>query len=161
MSSSQFRIVLVGDDKKVRWSLGSALLEAGHEVEVAGDVKGAREVIDSTTPEILFLDLDLPEEPVLDLLREVTDNHSDTVVLMLGSEATGSIASEGIKMGAVQSFAKPLDAGRIISVITDLMADSEIRQEAKRAEPIIVGNRETDRFILGKSEKMKEIFRIV
>ena len=157
----QFRIVLVEDDKRVRWSLGSALLEAGYEVDVARRVDEARKLISSVKPAVVFVDLDLPGDPPIELVREITAPAGDKVVLMLSSTASSAEASEGIKMGAVHSFPKPLDSKKILGVLSDLMADSEIRQEAKQAEPIIVGNRETDKFILGTDPKMREIFRVV
>ncbi len=159
--SRRFRIVLVEDNRRVRWSLGSTLLEAGYEVEVANRVEAARELINGVDPMVVFVDLDLPGDSPSELIRDITGDGREHVVFMLSSPETAAAASEGIKMGAVHSFQKPLDSEKILSMLSDLMADAEIRQEAKKAEPIIVGNRETDKFILGVDSKMKAIFKVV
>ncbi len=159
MAGKKRQVLLVSNEKSVRWTLGSALLENGYEVETADDLSSARTLL-KKDPTVVFLDLDLAQDS-LELLKEEPIRDKDSVALMLHSKKSEDQVPESIKRGAAQSFEKPVEIRRILDVIEDLMADTEIRREVKSAEPIVIGNRETDRFILGKNPKMKKIFDVV
>ncbi len=160
-AANKSKILIVGDDKQIRWSFGAALLDAGYEVEVARQIGEASEIISRVKPHILLLDLDLAKDSAIDLMHTLRDDSADTRALLLHTGGPSSVATECVKMGAVRAFQKPLAPKKILPVIHDLLADSEIRKMAKKAEPIVIGNRETDRFILGADSKMRDIFNIV
>ncbi len=159
MSHCRFRIVVVEGEGTVRRSIGAALRKEGCEVDAARSPAEARKTIDRVRPAAVLIDLDTGEKPSLELVKEIAGGK--IVVLLIASEEAAAAAAEGVKMGAVRWFPKPVDVKQILRVLPDLVAEYEIRHGAKRSEPIVVGNRETDRFILGSDPKMKEVFRVV
>ena len=161
MTDKQFRIMIIGGEKSTRWSIGSALLSGGYIVEeVEQGVHGAGKV-QILSPDLILLDFDLPDMEGLECLEQIRAVNGEVLVLLLASAPKREAAQEGEKLGGCHTIEKPVDSSRLLVMVRDLLADSEIRQEAKLADPIVVGNRQTDRFILGRSKRMGDVFRIV
>jgi DNA-binding response OmpR family regulator len=108
------RILVVDDDRAVRQMYRTALLVAGFEVETAGDGAAALAKIDDRRPDLIVLDLHLPQVDGLAVLGELRAN-SDTwdipVVVLTGTEYQNAVAQ------ASTILHKPCDPERLISVI--------------------------------------------
>ncbi|MFH1278762.1 MAG: sigma-54 dependent transcriptional regulator [Candidatus Eisenbacteria bacterium] len=161
MKTKPSRVVLIGGEKRLRWSLGSSLIEAGYAVEEVGEGARGLEAVIATPTDLVVLDLELRDMPGIECLRRIREAEKGALVLVLSSRKTAEAASEATRMGGCHSIEKPINPQKLVTIIMDLMADSEIRHEAERIEPIVIGNRQTDRLILGTSKKMRDVFRIV
>ncbi len=161
MSGASSRVLLIGGEKRLRWAVGSALIEAGYSVEEAqGGSEGVAGVRDHSTA-LIVLDAELADLPVMDCVRQIREADPDVLILLLAPPRFRETVSEASRLGGCHSLEKPINPQRLAAMAMNLLADTEIRQEVQRIEPIVVGNRQSDRLILGRSKKMQEVYRIV
>jgi len=83
-------LLLVDDDQIFRERLAQALRKRNHEVWTAGDAEQALQIANVESPELAIVDLRMPGQSGLDLVRALLDIDPDTRILVL--TAYGSIA---------------------------------------------------------------------
>jgi DNA-binding NtrC family response regulator len=154
-------VLLVGGEKRLRWSVGSALIEAEYSVEEREAGRDGLASLRENPPALVVLDLDLADLPPLECVREMRAAAPDVLLLLLVSAGRREAAAEATRMGGCHSLDKPIHPQRLAAMVMNLLADTKIRQEAERIEPIVIGNRQTDRLILGRSPRMQELYRVV
>ena len=161
MTKDRPRIVIVSADKGLRWSMGSALLAEKFLVEEARETDSAVSKIGSNQPHLVLVDFGSQGGAGPETIRRIRETDEEVLVLLLASKESREEASEAEKLGGCHTLEKPIDNTRLVRIVRDLLADREIREEAKRIDPIVIGNRQTDRLILGRSRKMREVYRVV
>src|SRR5262245_15887704 len=77
------RILVVDDEKMIRWSLGEALRGWGFEPVEAETVSAALAAFDADPPAAVLLDINLPDGSGLDALRKMRQREPDAVVIMI------------------------------------------------------------------------------
>jgi DNA-binding response OmpR family regulator len=108
------RILLVEDDDALANMYRSALCFAGFDVEVAGDGLTALEDIDTDHPDLVILDLNLPQLAGDRILTEVAatpDTRHIPVIVVTGSDREGPMAQ------ASAIVRKPCDPGQLVALI--------------------------------------------
>jgi two-component system response regulator NreC len=96
------RVLLVDDHTLVRQGL-RRLLETDHDIEVvgeAGDGRCAIELIDALVPDVVVMDLNLPEIDGIQATRTVTERHSTVRVLVLTMETDDVLIRKALRAGA-------------------------------------------------------------
>jgi DNA-binding response OmpR family regulator len=68
---SKANILVVDDQDSIRHFVGKALEDAGYTVNVAASVRETRQAIEQDMPDLLLLDLKLPDGTGIELLREI------------------------------------------------------------------------------------------
>jgi two-component system response regulator AtoC len=111
-SAASPRALIVDDDQGFLLGLAELVKREGFDVACAGSLKQAREAIAADPPDILLVDLRLPDGSGLDLLAGLEPTVAPEVVLITG-EASVETAVEALRRGAIDYLTKPVDFGRI------------------------------------------------
>lgn len=112
------RILVVDDERLVRWSVAETLTARGYEVVEAGDARSAmQEFGDGDTTDLVLLDLRLPDTDDLRVLARMREKAPATPVILMTAFATREIVEEAAALGA-PVIAKPFE-------LNDLAADVE------------------------------------
>ena len=77
------KILVVDDEEKIRLSLRGVLSDEGYAIAEAGDGRRALELIDEDMPDLVILDVWLPEVDGLTLLETVKGDHPDLPVIII------------------------------------------------------------------------------
>src|SRR5690242_1626930 len=77
------KILVIEDNPAVRILTQDLLTGANYEVDTAADGSEGREKIKNNTPDLLVLDLTLPDDFGLDICKDVKKDHPDLLVFML------------------------------------------------------------------------------
>ena len=101
------RIWVVDDDPELRQLLSTDLSEQGYEVRCMGDGAQLMARLEGQRPDLLVLDLMLPGDDGLTLLRRLRDGADDLPVLMLTARADAVDRIIGLEQGADDYLAKP------------------------------------------------------
>lgn len=112
-ASLRRRILVIEDDSALATMYQSALAFAGFDVEVAGDGLTALEDIDDDHPDLVVLDLHLPQLDGTAILREVAatpDTRNIPVIVVTGSDSDGLPAASAV-------LRKPCDPGDLVAAI--------------------------------------------
>jgi two-component system response regulator NreC len=99
----EIAVVLADDHAVVRGAL-RALLEAHTDLRVAGeaeDVSGARQAVVAFSPDVLVLDVNMPDGLGVDLVAGLRQDHPDTQVVLLTMERDISLARRALDDGAL------------------------------------------------------------
>ena len=131
-SSSQSRILVVDDDRLIRWSLCRELQDAGYATEQAGTVAEALAQLANELPDLVLLDYALPDGSGVEVLRQARKLAPDLPVLMITAHASIHGAVEVIKEGAYDYVAKPFEMDAIRLKVTRALETGHLREEVAR-----------------------------
>ncbi|MFL5271579.1 MAG: sigma-54-dependent transcriptional regulator [Anaeromyxobacteraceae bacterium] len=107
MTTSTARILVVDDEKLIRWSVGERLQRDGYEVLSAESGEQALDVVAASAPDVMLLDVKLPGIDGLATLQRALAVHPEMSVLMMSAHSTVDIAVEAMKHGAIDFLVKP------------------------------------------------------
>ncbi len=114
------RVMLVDDDPDVRAMLGEYLVTHGFEVADVASGAAMREALEGFAPEVVLLDLRLPGEDGLSLLRWLRENRRLGVVMVTGAgEVVDRIV--GLEMGADDYIAKPFEPRELLARVRSVL----------------------------------------
>src|ERR1700710_2988719 len=150
MSAS--RILVVDDEADIRGLLKEILSEEGYEVEVAADATQARSSRASQVPDLVLLDIWMPDTDGITLLREwsVTDGYDCPVVMMSG-HGTVETAVEATRLGAFDFVEKSLSLAKLLRTGERALDASQRRRQSGKlmVPPLMVP--------VGKSKLMQQL----
>jgi len=120
----------------------------------------ARRVFATARPQIVILDLMLPDVNGLKLLSEIMQMAPGTDVILLTGHYTPESAVEAIRDGACDYLTKPVKIAALRARVRELVDDAQRRLEAARLEGELL---EANRFqgMVGRSPQMLELFAMI
>jgi two-component system, NtrC family, nitrogen regulation response regulator NtrX len=129
------RILVVDDEADIRGLLQEILSEEGYEVEVAADAGQARSARASQVPDLVLLDIWMPDTDGITLLREwsVTDGYDCPVVMMSG-HGTVETAVEATRLGAFDFVEKPLSLTKLLRTVERALDAGRRKRLSARAQ---------------------------
>jgi DNA-binding response OmpR family regulator len=143
-SAAGKRILVVEDENSISEPFAEALQRAGFEAVVTRTAAGALELARETEPDLVMLDLTLPDGDGRDVCRELR-RHSDVPIVMLTARGTEMDRIVGLELGADDYVVKPFSAKEVISRIRAVLRRSAPRDGAGADEkPIRVAGLELD-----------------
>jgi DNA-binding NarL/FixJ family response regulator len=122
------RVVIVDDHKLVRQGLEAVLASAQdvHVVGQASDGRSAVDVVASTDPHVVLMDLQLPELSGLEATREILAARPDTAVLVLTMFEDDATVHAAIAAGAVGYLLKGADGEDILAAVHSAAAGQAV-----------------------------------
>ncbi len=102
------KILVVDDEPRIREELEEFLTDIGHRVFLAGGPAEALRAMEARTPDILVLDIKLPETDGLTLLETVKPRRPDVEVIMITGHGDMESAIRAMRLGATDYLQKPL-----------------------------------------------------
>jgi len=114
------RVLVVDDDAKIRDLFGNILGRAGYVVETAGTGKEALEKIKKENPNVLLLDVQLPDSDGIELLTR-PESH-ETVKIIVTGFSTEEVGKKAADFGADDYLVKPVQPKELLDTIRDRLA---------------------------------------
>ncbi len=150
------KVLVVDDERLIRWTLGEALRGWGYQPLEAEDVRGARELFEAERPPITLLDINLPDGSGLDLLRDIKAEQPDAVVIMITANVLVDDTIAALRAGAYDFIGKPLNLEEIRLAIRNSLETRELRTAVRRLQDESSRQFRFDQ-IIGDSPAMKEM----
>ncbi|HTY24389.1 MAG TPA: UDP-3-O-acyl-N-acetylglucosamine deacetylase, partial [Desulfomonilaceae bacterium] len=147
------RILIVDDQEEILDSLGAILADEGHEVLRARDGQDALHVVQSDSPDMVFLDIWIPGIDGMQTLKAIKRINPDCSVVMMSGHGTIETAVKAIKLGATDYLEKPLNLEDVLHLVHKAVAD---RQSEKRSHE---GNGSSPGMFIGTSAKTEALRR--
>jgi two-component system response regulator RegA len=123
------QVVLVIDDEEVfRQRLCRALRERGWEAHEANGGPETMEIARTISPDLVLLDLKMPQTSGLDLIEGIKALDSTTTLIILTGYGSIPTAMQALKLGADHYLSKPVDADQILAAYAELHASLPERQ---------------------------------
>ena len=131
------KVLIIDDEKQILDSLSVILKDDGFEVFTAKEGREGLNLFDTVKPEIVLLDVWMPELDGLQILKMIKEKDKDAIVIVISGHGTISTAVEAVKVGAYDFLEKPLSIDKVLEVISRGLA----REDKKTgvAEDVKVG----------------------
>lgn len=126
------RILIVDDEKNMRWVLGQALSGEGFDVAEAADGKQALAAIAEQEPDIMVLDHRMPAPDGMEVLRRIRSKDMTFPVIMLTAHGNVAQAVEAMKAGASEYLTKPFDLEELKLAIEKALHYRDLAVEVER-----------------------------
>ncbi len=153
--------ILVVDDEVDVLELMCELFESrGYEPLTATNGVEALTVIREDEPDMVITDIRMPDMDGMELLKVISKNYSNIPVIMVTAHGTIETAVEAIKMGAKDYILKPLRLDEILAKVETIAQLKNLEKENQYLKSRLA-NRFNVKSIIGKSEKMNELFKLI
>jgi DNA-binding NtrC family response regulator len=126
------RVLVVDDEKLIRWSFQEKLAPDGYEVLTAGTAEEGLAIVEREGPDVVFLDIRLPGLSGLDALARLREIDDTCTVVMISAYATVDDAVAAMKQGARDFIKKPFDLNEVRALLAKLVEEIDLRREVER-----------------------------
>lgn len=128
------RILVVDDEIGIRELLSEILYDEGHTVELAENAAQARAARQRARPDLVLLDIWMPDTDGVSLLREWgSQGLLDMPVIMMSGHATVDTAVEATRIGAVDFLEKPITLQKLLKTVSTALARPTVKAVAQAA----------------------------
>lgn len=130
---SAARILVVDDESEIRGLLKEILADEGYDVDVAADAEQARESRAQHDPDLVLLDIWMPDTDGITLLREwLQANDADCPVVMMSGHGTVETAVEATRLGAFDFVEKPLSLAKLLRTVERALDSGRNKRQINR-----------------------------
>ncbi len=154
------RILIVDDEKLIRWSLVERLKKEGYQVREAGDGATATAMLADETPDLALLDLKLPDADGITILRQLQALAPGTPAIMITAYSSVDTAVEAMKLGAYDYLTKPFNMDDLAISVKRALEATGLKREAD-ARLVEARGRYGLSNVIGRSRKMQDILSLV
>ena len=151
------KVLIIDDEKTIRWSLGEALTDDGYEVEQADSGERGLEAFRDKSADLVLLDLKLPDQGGIDILRQIRGIDPSVPVIMMTAYGEVETAVDAMKIGAYDFVLKPFALDKLRVAIANALEAHRLKNEiAYLKEKAPTGGIYQD--FIGRSKPMLDIF---
>jgi DNA-binding NtrC family response regulator len=154
------RILVVDDEKLISWSLATMLRKEGYEVDSAASGSEAMQKFRSFQPELVLLDICLPDANGLELLKNFKAADEDVYAIMITAYAHADSAVEALQVGAEDYFGKPFSLDAVKRVVNQAFEKRRLKKEVEYFRGELRKKSDQDKLV-GNSPLMIEVFKMI
>lgn len=135
--TSAVRILIVEDDLELSGLLMAELRSPDREIKRVGSLAAAKSAVAASSPDVVLLDLLLPDGDGRSLLAELGDGEgTQTLTFVLSAFSDAPTEVECLALGAEQCFSKPFEPSFIASAVAARLAELRERQAEAQHDPL-------------------------
>jgi DNA-binding NtrC family response regulator len=113
MVISTARILIIDDDKLIRWSLKEIFSEKGHKVDTAAAPDEALGLAAETQYNLIFADLELNEADGIEMLKKINDVQPEAKIIILSAMPVNQVETQLAGLAVFAVVEKPFDSDKI------------------------------------------------
>ena len=151
-------LLLVEDEPLLRWALRGRLVRAGHTVQEAPTLADAETLLRNHRPQVVLLDVNLPDGNGIDFLAAQRDRLAESVVLVFTADGSIEDAVRAMKLGASDFLSKPIDHEELLRLVDKASArhrevlEVEVSRRAREKQSRVR--------VVAESPAMQEVLRL-
>ncbi len=153
------KILVIDDEKLIRWSFEKQLSSKGHKVYTAESGREGLNLFEKYYPDLVFVDNRLPEMLGLEVIKEIKAIDEDVVIVFMTAYGSIETAVEAMKLGAFEYIKKPFSFDEIHIIIENVVSKININKEIR-----LLRRQQSDKFtfddIVCESSDIKRIINI-
>ena len=149
-------VLIVDDDANTRQALAALAAQEGFTTAMAGSIAEARIQLVRQRPDVVIMDLRLPDGTGIELFEDLEDRSSIETILITG-HASVETAVEALRLGASDYLTKPINLQRLKAVLSRVPHSGELRAEIGELRDEL---RRLGRFgrLVGRSVPMQAVY---
>jgi DNA-binding NtrC family response regulator len=145
VSSDKPLILVVDDEPDIRELIKDILEDEHYRVSIAGNGSEARSAFDELQPDLVLLDIWMPDVDGISLLKEFKEINKSATIVMMSGHGTIETAVEATRLGAIDFIEKPLSMAKLLRGV-EMALENRAKQVAIQ--------REHSQLPVGKSHQM-------
>lgn len=154
------KILIVDDEKLLRWSLQQNLSKEGYTVITAEKGLEGLNIFKEEAPDITLLDIHLPDVSGITVLQGIKEIDKDTLVIMITAFGDIQTAVKTIKLGAYDFVEKPFNVDKLKILVAKALETVALRKEVSQFRSQLSLKYGFDS-IIGQSEEMQKVFDVI
>src|SRR5678815_3737121 len=131
MTTENRHILIIDDERPILMTLEALLGRHGYHPEMAGNASSGMRLLQSKTPALVLLDLQLPDADGLHMLEQIKAEYPDTQVIILTAHDSLNNAIESIKRGAFHFISKPYAPEELLSLAEKALEKRSLLHETQ------------------------------
>ncbi|MGN1394103.1 MAG: sigma-54-dependent transcriptional regulator [Succinivibrionaceae bacterium] len=149
------RILIVEDSRSLNAFYTTILNQMNVDIRTATLGKNALELLNTFAPEIILLDLNLPDISGMEVLRKIKEKNLKIITIVMTAMGSVDYAVEAMRLGAYDFLEKPIDGNRLKTTIHNTIEKLELNAlvSAYSDRTDIPGD------FIGESPAMKEVYQ--
>ncbi len=152
------KILVVDDEQSVCHAFERFLGGEGHEVAVAATGEAGLKALRDFEPELVILDVRLPDADGLDLLGEIARGPAGPAVVVITAHGTMKTAIEAMRRGAFDYLTKPIDLDEARLTIERALRSRRLSREVARLRAKV---RQQPSLLVGNSPAMQKVYKAI
>jgi DNA-binding NtrC family response regulator len=154
-------ILVIDDEKGIRNLLVKVLSQENVEVASAGTGAEGLQIADESAPDLVLLDLRLPDANGLDVLKTLRSRHPEIAVIMITAFGQIPSAVEAMKMGATDFLEKPFEPlEKLRLAVGRVLEEVKARREIHRLQQLQAGKYRADQLV-GDSDATRALRQVI
>ena len=151
------KLLVIDDEPQNLELIRHALNSGGIEIFTADSPKDGLELFKRSKPQVVLLDLMMPDVHGFEVLEEILAIDPAAEVILITAHYSTETAVEAIQKGACDYFDKPLNIQKLQRRVSDLMSEAELRQKTHSLEHALIGAFQFEG-VVGRSPVMLDVF---
>ena len=129
MNETLHKVLVIDDERPVLMTVEALLKRRGFAVQTAATGGAGMQALRRWKPDVILLDLGLPDADGLDVLKEIRAEHPEVQVLILTANDSLANAIQSIKLGAFHFISKPYAAEELLSLMHRALEQRRLQRE--------------------------------
>ncbi len=154
------KVLIVDDEKLIRWSLEEELVELGYSVQTAENGSEGYSLFLRNHPHVVLLDNRLPDMTGFDILSKIMEISPETIVIMMTGYGSIDDAVKAMKVGAYEYVSKPIEIDEIKILISRALESSRLTQRVSSQQEEL-NKKYSIQNMIGDSEKTKKTVEMI
>ncbi|MES9853363.1 MAG: EAL domain-containing protein [Candidatus Thiodiazotropha sp. L084R] len=148
------RILIADDEPRARASLKELLRFSGHEITLAESGREAIELLDTSSFDLILLDLNMPDLNGHKVMEHISLESIDCDIIVISGEATFDHASLALRKGAQDFLRKPYEPAELLRTISNTLDRRRLQIENKQISQRLNESESLHKFIVNNSPDM-------
>jgi len=124
--------LIVDDDVDSLAGLAVLVHREGFTTDTAGSLREAREKMAKRRPDLVLLDLELPDGKGMELFQDIEPGSNTTEVVLITGHASLETSVEALRIGAADYLIKPVDVKRLKNILSRVVRPSDLKEEIRK-----------------------------
>jgi two-component system, NtrC family, response regulator AtoC len=152
------KILVIDDEKLIRWTLEQHLAKDGYEILTADSAEKGLELINEEQPDVILLDNRLPEMTGLELLEKLNVQERGLMIIMITAYGMVETAVRAMKLGAFDYISKPFNLEEISLVVKKASEAGSLRNQVKHLRQACSSSVDA---IVGECDEMMKVKNLI
>lgn len=154
------RILIVDDDRDFRFTVSNVLKDEGYEVIAASNGKEAIKIFKNHSPDLVLLDIKLPDMNSIRMLEEIKNIDKNSIVVMITGYGGIDDAVKAMKLGAFDFLGKPFDNRELVMRVKKALQTQYLSREVESLKKRLAEKKEIEE-LMGESPQIKRVLNQV
>lgn len=122
-------VLIVDDEKLIRWSMRQKLESWSYQISEAETLQEARAALQREIPDLITLDLKLPDGSGIDFLKQVKPLHPNIPIIVITAFGVVDVAVQALKLGAYDFIEKPINFEKLENAIRNALETHRLKTQ--------------------------------